>query len=179
MGDALAARTFLIHDRDALVAGSFDAVFRSESLRVVKTPVRAPMANAVCERWIGTLRRECLDWILIIRGRQLQAVLHEYIRHYNTHRPTVPWGSMRPRARRPRSLLHGHHSRKSSAGTGSAGCSTSTSLQCDGRIVAPHRVTTNTGPDQASPWIPSRPSSRPAVRLVASLVWTPTSCPVA
>src|SRR2546425_1033377 len=79
LGDALAARTFLIHDRDALFAGSFDAVFRSAGLRVIKTPVRAPMANAVCERWIGTLRRECLDWILILRRRQLEGVLREYV----------------------------------------------------------------------------------------------------
>jgi putative transposase len=100
MGDALAARTFLIHDRDAVFAGSFDAVFRSERLRVIKTPVRAPMANAVCERWIGTLRRECLDWILILRRRQLEAVLHEYIRHYNAHRPHRSLGLEAPEAMR-------------------------------------------------------------------------------
>ena len=70
-----------------LFGGSFDLVFRSEGLRVIKTPVRAPMANAICERWIGTLRRECLDWILILHRRQLEGVLREYLHHYNTYRP--------------------------------------------------------------------------------------------
>jgi putative transposase len=87
MGDAASVRKFLIHDRDALFARSFDAVFRSEGLRVIKTPVRAPRANSVAERWVGTLRRECLDWILIVHCRQLKAVLGEYVTHYNAHRP--------------------------------------------------------------------------------------------
>ena len=87
MGDALSDRKFLIHDRDALFGGAFDLVFRSEGLRVIKTPVRAPMANAICERWIGSLRRECLDWVLIVHRRQLEAVLREYVTHYNAHRP--------------------------------------------------------------------------------------------
>ncbi len=87
LGDALSARTFLIHDRDAIFAGSFDLVFRSEGLRVIRTPVRAPRANAICERWIGSLRRECLDWILIFGRRQLNGVLGEYVTHYNAHRP--------------------------------------------------------------------------------------------
>ncbi len=74
MADALSDRKFLIHDRDALFAGSFDQVFRSEGLRVTRTPVRAPRANAISERWIGSLRRECLDWILIMQRPQLEAV---------------------------------------------------------------------------------------------------------
>jgi len=86
-GDVLAEWKFLGHDRDALFAGSCNAVFRAEGLRMTKTPVRAPMANAVCERWIGTLRRECLDWILILHRRQLEAVLREYFYHYSAHRP--------------------------------------------------------------------------------------------
>jgi transposase InsO family protein len=87
LGDALCARKFLIHDRDALFAGSFDQVFRSEGLRVIKTPVRAPTANAVCERWIGSLRRECLDWIPIVTRRQLETAVQAYVCHYNAHRP--------------------------------------------------------------------------------------------
>jgi hypothetical protein len=86
-GDVLSGRRFLLHDRDALFAGSFDQVFRSEGLRVIKTPVQAPRANAICERWIGSLRRECLDWILIVQRAQLEAVLREYVDHYNAHRP--------------------------------------------------------------------------------------------
>jgi transposase InsO family protein len=87
MGDALSARKFLIHDRDAIFVGSFDLVFRCEGLRVIRTPVRAPRANAICERWIGSLRRECLDWILFLGRRQLNGVLREHVTHCNAHRP--------------------------------------------------------------------------------------------
>jgi putative transposase len=87
LGNALSDRKFLIRDRDALFAGSFDLVFRSEGLRVIKTPVQAPRANAFAERWVGTLRRECLDWILVVGRGQLEAVLREYVTHYNAHRP--------------------------------------------------------------------------------------------
>jgi len=86
MGDALATRKFLIRDRDAKFTGIFDEVFRSEGIRVIRTPVRAPRAN-YAERWVGTLRRECLDWILIVGRRHLEAVVKEYLVHYNTHRP--------------------------------------------------------------------------------------------
>ena len=85
--EATTERKYLLHDRDALFAPSFDRVFRSEGLRVIKTPVQAPRANAICERWIGSLRRECLDWILIVHRRQLEAVVQEYVVHYNAHRP--------------------------------------------------------------------------------------------
>jgi hypothetical protein len=98
MGDALSGRKFLLHDRDALFAGSFDAVFRSEGLRVIRTPVRAPRANSICERWIGSLRRECLDWILIVDRRQLEGVLREYVCHANTHRPHRSLGLWAPDA---------------------------------------------------------------------------------
>jgi len=98
MGDALSERKFLLHDRDALFPGSFDAVFRSEGLRVIRTPVRAPRANSICERVIGSLRRECLDWILIVRRRQLEGVLAEYVSHYNTHRPHRSLGLKAPEA---------------------------------------------------------------------------------
>jgi len=87
MGDSLSARKFLIRDRDAKFTGIFDEVFRSEGIRVIRTPVRAPRANAYAERWVGTLRRECLDWILILGRRHLEAVVGEYLAHYNAHRP--------------------------------------------------------------------------------------------
>ncbi len=61
MGDALSARTFLGHDRDAVFGGTFDLVIRSEGLQVIRTHVQTPRANAICERWVGSLRRECLD----------------------------------------------------------------------------------------------------------------------
>jgi putative transposase len=78
---------FLIRDRDAKFPRSFYDVFRADAIRIVKTPVRAPRANAICERVIGTLRRECLDQTLILGRRHLEAVLAEYVRHYNDHRP--------------------------------------------------------------------------------------------
>jgi putative transposase len=78
---------FLIRDRDTKFTASFDAVFASDGTRVITTPVRAPRANAICERVIGTIRRECLDRMLILGRRHLEAVLAEYIEHYNAHRP--------------------------------------------------------------------------------------------
>jgi len=78
---------FLIHDRDAKFCGPFDEVFATERLRVVRTPVRAPRANAMCERWIRTVRTECLDWLLIFSRRHLERVLSIYISHYNRQRP--------------------------------------------------------------------------------------------
>ncbi len=98
MGDTLASLTFLLRDRDALFAGLFYQVFRSEGLRVIKTPVRAPRANAICERWIGSLRRECLDWIFIVHRRQLEAIVGEYVDHHNSHRPHRSLGLRAPDA---------------------------------------------------------------------------------
>jgi putative transposase len=79
--------TLLIRDRDAKFVASFDAVFRAEGVRVVRTPVRAPRANGVAERWVGTVRRECLDWLLLLGRRQLEQALEEYVAHYNMARP--------------------------------------------------------------------------------------------
>jgi putative transposase len=78
---------FLIRDRDSKYSGPFDEVFRSEGIRIVKTPVRAPKANAIAERFVRTVRSECLDWLLILNRRHLEHVLHTYIAHYNGHRP--------------------------------------------------------------------------------------------
>ena len=78
---------FLIHDRDAKFCGPFDEVFATEGLQVVRTPLRAPRANAICERWIRTVRTECLDWLLILSRRHFERVLRIYIRHYNRQRP--------------------------------------------------------------------------------------------
>ncbi len=78
---------FLIHDRDTKFSGSFDEVFRSEGMRIVLTPIRAPNANAVCERWVGTVRAECLDWTLVLGRRHLERVLRIYVGHYNEARP--------------------------------------------------------------------------------------------
>jgi transposase InsO family protein len=78
----------LIRNRDSKFTGVFDAVFASEGIHILRTPVRAPRANAIAERWIGTVRREVLDRILILNRRQLEAVLAEYVVHFNAHRLT-------------------------------------------------------------------------------------------
>src|SRR6188508_1592412 len=78
---------FLIRDRDSKFTTAFDAVFAGADIRIIRTPVRAPRANAIAERFIGTLRRECLDHILITGTRHLDIVLREYVQHFNTHRP--------------------------------------------------------------------------------------------
>jgi putative transposase len=78
---------FLIRDRDSKYSGPFDQVFRSEQIRIVKTPVRSPKANAIAERFVRTIRAECLDWLLILNRRHLEHVLRVYVDHYNTQRP--------------------------------------------------------------------------------------------
>jgi putative transposase len=78
---------FVIHDRDAKFARAFDALLESDGIKVIRTPVRAPNANAHMERWVGTVRRECLDRLLILGRRQLEHVLRIYVRHYNSERP--------------------------------------------------------------------------------------------
>jgi putative transposase len=78
---------FLIYDRDAKFGGGFDHVFQSEGVAVIRTPVQAPDANAHAERWVGSVRRECLDRLLVFSRRQLEHVLRVYTSHYNRHRP--------------------------------------------------------------------------------------------
>jgi putative transposase len=78
---------FLIHDRDAKFPRAFDALLESDGIKVIRTPVRAPNANAHMERWVGTVRRECLDRLLILGRRQLEHVLRVYVAHYNAGRP--------------------------------------------------------------------------------------------
>jgi putative transposase len=73
---------FLIHDRDSKFSRAFDEVFRSEGIEIIRTPFRAQQANAFAERFVGTVRRECLDWLLIATRRQLEHVLHVYVDHY-------------------------------------------------------------------------------------------------
>ena len=81
------AAKFLIRDRDTKFTSRFDEVFRSEGIRIIKTPIRAPRANAFAERFIGTVRRECTDRLLVFGRTHLEHVLAEYVTHYNGHRP--------------------------------------------------------------------------------------------
>jgi putative transposase len=87
LGDRADQFRFLIRDRDSKFTAAFDAVFAGSDIRILRTPARAPRANAIAERWIGTLRRECLDHRLITGPRHLAVVLQEYLAHYNSHRP--------------------------------------------------------------------------------------------
>jgi len=114
---------FLIHDRDSKFSAAFDEVFRSEGIKVIHTPIRAPRANAYAERFVRTVRAECLDWLLILGRRHLERVLRIYVAHYNNERPhrglallpPKPANAARPTAgeikRRDRlgGLIHEYH----------------------------------------------------------------------
>jgi putative transposase len=76
---------FLLRDRDGKFTTAFDEVFAGNDTRVIKTPVRSPRADAFAERFAGTLRRECLDHVLILGEQHLRVVLAEYAPHYNGH----------------------------------------------------------------------------------------------
>jgi transposase InsO family protein len=76
-----------IRDRDSKFTRDFDGVFASEGIRIIKTPVRAPKANAIAERFVRTVRTECLEWLLIVNRRHLARVRRVFADHYNAHRP--------------------------------------------------------------------------------------------
>ena len=96
LGQHAASIKFLIRDRAGQFTGSFDAVFQAEGIRILASPPQAPRANAICERIIGTLRRELFDRLLIVNERQLRRVLTEYLRHYNVARPHRVLGQLAP-----------------------------------------------------------------------------------
>jgi transposase InsO family protein len=83
----------LIHDRDAIFSTEVDQAVRHMGLHVLKTPVRTPVANAICERVIGTMRRECLDFVMPLNERHLYGIAKEWVAHYNQGRPHM---SLRP-----------------------------------------------------------------------------------
>jgi putative transposase len=87
LGERAGRFKFLIRDRDSKFTAAFDEVFADNGMRTIKTPVRSPRADSFAERYAGTLRRECLDHLLIYGERHLRQILAEYARHYNEHRP--------------------------------------------------------------------------------------------
>jgi putative transposase len=86
-GERASCFKFLLRDRDSRFTAAFDEVLAGNSTRVIKTPVRSPQANSFAERFVGKLRRECLDHLLILGRQHLRKILAEFARHYNGHRP--------------------------------------------------------------------------------------------
>ena len=86
LGEHASGFKFLIRDRDSKFTAVSDEVLAANGMRIIKTPVRSPRANSFAERYVGTLRRECLDHLLIYGERHLRRILAEYARHYNEHR---------------------------------------------------------------------------------------------
>ena len=93
---------FVIHDRDSIFSSNFDSSLARLGVKAIRTPICSPKANAVCERLIGTLRRECLDWIIPLGESHLRSVLLSWMAHYNCGRPH--W-SLGPGIPEPRSDL--------------------------------------------------------------------------
>jgi putative transposase len=96
LGDDGIQPRLLVRDRDSKFTRDFDEVFRSEGIQVIKAPVGAPKVRAHAERWVGSVRRECLDRLLILGRRHLHHVLAAYVRHFNEHRPHRALGQQPP-----------------------------------------------------------------------------------
>jgi putative transposase len=103
-GDQHYSFRFLIHDRDTKFSHAFDEIFRTEGIKVIRTPIQAPNANAHAERWVRTFRSDCLDRILILGRRHLEHVLRVYRCHYNEHRPHRALDLVPPTGRDPKPL---------------------------------------------------------------------------
>jgi putative transposase len=101
LGERTTPLRFLIHDRDSKFTRDFDAAFRSEGIEIVRTPIRAPKANAIAERFVRTVRAECLDWLLILNRRHLERVLRVFVDHYGHHRPHRALNLAAPNQQRP------------------------------------------------------------------------------
>jgi transposase InsO family protein len=98
---------FLVHDRDTKYVASFDEVFRSEGAQILRTPFRAPNANAYAERFVRTVRSECLDHLLVVNARHLERILRSYAKHYNCHRPHQGLSQKIPAPTSPSPMLAG------------------------------------------------------------------------
>jgi putative transposase len=105
------AQHFLIHDRDSIYSSDLDSALKGMELRILKTPFRAPQANAFCERLIGTVRRECLAFMIPLSERHLRSILQEWVTHYNRGRPhsSLGPGIPDPGAAYQQIETYGHH----------------------------------------------------------------------
>ena len=98
---------FLIRDRDRKFTRRFDEVFQGAGIRIVRTPIQAPQANGIAERFVRTVRSECLDWLLVLNARHAERVLAVFIDHYNRHRAHRSLKLMPPNGRSvPEDCLH-------------------------------------------------------------------------
>jgi putative transposase len=101
IADRSEAVRFLIRDRDPKFAAGFDEVFRTEHIEILRTPFRAPQANAVAERFVRTVRNECLDWLLVVNRQHLERAVAVFVDHYNRHRPHRALGLSPPQTAPP------------------------------------------------------------------------------
>jgi putative transposase len=176
-GDSL---KFLIRDRDAKFTAAFDAVFAAAGVRIIKTPVQAPRANSIAERWISSARRECLDRMLTTGERHLRLVLSEYVDHYNVYRPhrtlfqSPPAGRERPPTTDPnvrvlrRDRLGGLIHEYAQVAYGD-------------RIFGTHRVSSRAGPSGSGTCWPCSSTRRPTRRARIGMPPSPSSprcCPL-
>jgi transposase InsO family protein len=152
VGEDVAGFRFLVRDRDTKFPAAFDAVFAAEGIQLLRTPARAPQANAYAERWVGTVRREVLDRMLIFGRRQLVSVLAEYADHYNAHRPHRALGQAHRSG--PSTHLSSCRPEGSCGEIDSAGCFTS--------MRRSHDVTEYLAPTRSQP-VPRR-SRQPGCR---------------
>ena len=95
----------LIHDRDRIYSRQLDESIRALGVRVLRSPIASPKANSICERVIGTIRRECLDWMIPLSEAHLRAILAEWVTHYNTGRPHSALGPGVPDPPQPATVL--------------------------------------------------------------------------
>jgi putative transposase len=110
LAEHLESFRFRIRDRDQKFTESFDEVFRSDGIEIIRTPFRAPQANGVAERFVRTVRSECLDWLLILNRQHLERVLAVVVDHYNGYRPHRALGLTPPHPTRrafPRATVPG------------------------------------------------------------------------
>src|SRR5262249_36772590 len=157
---------FLIHDRDSKFSHAFDEIFRSEDIKVIRTPVQAPNANAYAERWVRTVRTECLDRILILGRRHLEHVLRVYRRHYNEHRPHPSLDRAHPPQTAHALSTRATSSADSSTNTRPVGCPYSIvpangRHSIGGRVCAPHGRSERRGADATRPTLDARAETPP------------------